>query len=128
MATKVKRDRDYRPVDAGTADLPGKTDTEIVEFWKRRFEMIAAIPAETARVGAITPQIREVSRLPEAERKRQTQARITAFAQLTGDQQQRVRAARRGAFDVDAALMEADEKLIAELARDVPGGNAYLQR
>ncbi|HUG56497.1 MAG TPA: hypothetical protein VMJ92_05400 [Candidatus Limnocylindrales bacterium] len=127
MATKVKRDRDYRPVDSGVAELVGKSESELVEFWKRRFEMLAAIPVESARVGALTPQIREVARQDDTERARLMKARLQAFAQLTGDQQGRIRAARRGAFEVDRELMSDDEKLIAELARDVPGGNAYLQ-
>lgn len=127
MATKAKLDRDYRPVDSGVAEVLGKSETELVEFWKRRFEMLAAIPVETARVGALTPQIREVSRLDDSGRRRLMTARLQAFTQLTGDQQGRIRAARRGAFVVDPELMEEDEKLLAELARDVPGGNAYLQ-
>lgn len=127
MATKVKRDRDYRPVDSGVAELAGKGESELVEFWKRRFEMLAAIPVESARVGALTPQIREVARQDDAERRRLTKARLQAFTQLTGDQQGRIRAARRGAFEVDRDLMTDDEKLISELARDVPGGGAYLQ-
>lgn len=127
MATKAKLDRDYRPVDSGVAELAGKSDAELVEFWKRRFEMLAAIPVESARVGALTPQIREVTRLSDGERRRVTTARLQAFAQLTGDQQGRIRAARRGAFTVDPEMMEGDERLIAELARDIPGGGAYLQ-
>jgi hypothetical protein len=87
-----------------------------VEFWKKRLELTAAIPSEIARVGAWTPQIRELTRIDNLEeRKRLTRARLIAFAQLPPDQRQLITAARRQAFDVDRGIMEADDKIVAEL-------------
>src|SRR4029078_12321806 len=57
MATKEER-----PVDAGLAALVGKSEQELIDFWKQRFTLIAAIPMDTARVGALTPQLRELVR------------------------------------------------------------------
>ncbi|HEX9266630.1 MAG TPA: hypothetical protein VF965_04005, partial [Candidatus Limnocylindria bacterium] len=69
--------KDDRPVDAGLAALVGKSEQELIDFWKQRFGLIAAIPIDTARVGALTPQLRELVRIQNREeRKRLTTARM----------------------------------------------------
>src|SRR5256885_17240347 len=81
--------KDTRPVDEGLAQLRGVDEKTAIEFWKKRFELTAAVPNDIARVGALTPQIRELTRMEDAEeRKRLTRARIIAFAQLTDDKRQ----------------------------------------
>lgn len=108
--------KDTRPVDVGLAALVGKSEGETVDFWKRRLTEIAQIPSEIARVGALTPQLRELSRVDDAgERRRLTRARVLAFAQLSGDQQQLIAAARAKAFSVDAGVMESDQKFVDEI-------------
>ena len=78
--------------------------------------MTAAVPNEIARVGALTPQLRELSRITNLdERKRLTRARLIAFAKLSAEQRQVIAAARRKAFDVDRAVLEADQQLVDEL-------------
>ena len=116
--------KDDRPIDVGLAALTGKDEATAVEWWKQRFGLIAAIPQDIARVGAITPQLRELSRLPLAERKRLTKARMTAFTQLPAEQQAPIMAARKAAFDVDRALLESDEAIVQELQSSVPGADA----
>lgn len=108
--------KDTRPVDVGLAALLGKSEGETVEFWKRRLVEIAQIPTEIARVGALTPQLRELSRVDSAdERRRLTRARILGFAQLSSDQQQLIAAARAKAWSVDPTLMDGDQKLVDEI-------------
>ena len=108
--------KDTRPVDVGLASLHGKDEAEAVEFWKHRLEQIAQIPSDVARVGALTPQLRELSRVDDlSERRRLTRARILAFAQLSGDQQRVLAAARQKAFGVDPGVMESDQKLVDEI-------------
>ena len=105
-----------RPVDVGLAGLHGKSEAEAVEWWKQRLALIAAIPSETARVGAVTPQLRELSRIVSAEeRRRLTRARLVAFAQLPPDQRQTLNAARMRAWDVDRGVLEADQLIVDEL-------------
>lgn len=116
--------KDDRPVDVGLAALAGKDEVSAVEWWKQRFGLIAAIPQEIARIGAITPQLRELSRLPLAERKRLTKARMTAFTQLPPEQQAPIMAARTAAFAVDRALLDSDEAIVQELISSVPGADA----
>ncbi|HEX4743863.1 MAG TPA: hypothetical protein VFW12_04250, partial [Candidatus Limnocylindria bacterium] len=71
---------DDRPVDVGLAALKGKDEPTLVEWWKTRFGMIAGIPQDIARVGALTPQLRELTRIAdEAERRKLTRARMIAF-------------------------------------------------
>lgn len=107
---------DDRPIDSGIVELKGKTEAELVEWWKERFALVAAIPVETARVGALTPQLRQLTRLGDAaERRRLTKARLIAFAQLPAEQRQIVAAARKLAWDVDRGLLEQDQKLVEEL-------------
>ncbi len=117
--------KDDRPVDVGLAALKGKDEATATEWWKERLGLIAAIPSDTARVGALTPQLRELSRLTPDERRRLTRARIAAFATLPGDQQAKITTARKTAYDVDRALLESDESLVEELRGSVPGGDVY---
>jgi hypothetical protein len=108
--------KDTRPVDEGLAALVGKSDGELVDWWKQRFNLIADIPSDTARVGALTPQLRELSRIGDLEeRKRLTRARMVAFPQLDADKRQKITDARTRAWDVDRAVLEADQKLVDEI-------------
>ena len=108
--------KDTRPVDVGLAALHGKSDNELVEWWKQRLDLIAQVPSDKARVGALTPQLRELSRIEsDEERKRLTRARIIAFSQLSPDKRQIITAARQQAWDVDHGVLEADQKLVDEL-------------
>jgi hypothetical protein len=108
--------KDTRPVDEGLAQLLGSDEKTAIEFWKKRFELTAAVPSEVARVGALTPQIRELTRVDNLEeRKRLTRARIIAFSQLPADQRQAVASARKKAFEVDPKILEDDQKLVDEI-------------
>jgi hypothetical protein len=118
--------KDERPIDAGLAALRGKSEQEAIDFWKRRFGMIAAIPVDSARVGALTPQLRELVRIPDREeRKRLTAARMKAFVQLPQDQQDRIMATRKAAFDVDRGVLEEDQRMVDELIPTIPEAKAY---
>src|SRR2546430_17738116 len=93
--------KDERPVDAGLAALVGKSEQELIDFWKQRFGLIAAIPVDTARVGALTPQLRQLVRIQNREeRKRLTAARMKAFVQLPSDPQERITKTRQGAHNI----------------------------
>jgi hypothetical protein len=108
--------KDTRHVDEGLAQLLGSDEKTAIEFWKKRFELTAAVPSEVARVGALTPQIRELTRVDDMEeRKRLTRARIIAFAQLPADQRQAVASARQKAYEVDRRILEEDQKLVDEI-------------
>src|SRR2546423_15001362 len=108
--------KDDRPGDAGLAALVGKSEQELIEFWKQRFGLIAAIPMDTARVGALTPQLRELVRIENREeRKRLTTARMKAFTQLPPDQQERISRTRKAAYDIDRAVLEEDQKMVDEI-------------
>ena len=108
--------KDERPVDAGLAALVGKSEPELIDFWKQRFGLIAAIPMDTARVGALTPQLRELVRIQNREeRKRLTTARMKAFTQLPADQQERISKTRKAAYDIDRAVLEEDQKMVDEI-------------
>ena len=116
MAGLFGSKKDTRPIDVGLASLIGSDENAAVEFWKKRLEMTAAVPNEIARVGALTPQMRELTRIGNLEeRKRLTKARLIAFAKLAPEQQQLLAAARRKAFEVDRPVLEADQKLVDEL-------------
>lgn len=116
MAGLFGSKKDTRHIDVGLASLVGSDEPTAIEFWKKRFEMTAAVPSEIARVGALTPQMRELTRIDNLEeRKRLTRARLIAFTKLAPEQKQLITAARRKAFDVDRAVMEADQKLVDEL-------------
>jgi hypothetical protein len=108
--------KDTRPIDVGLASLVGSDEATAIEFWKKRLELTAAVPNEIARVGALTPQMRELTRIDNVdERRRLTKARLIAFAKLPPEQRQLIAAARRKAFDVDRGVMDADQKLVEEL-------------
>ncbi len=108
--------KDDRPVDVGLAALLGKDEPSLIEWWKQRMGLIAAIPQDTARVGALTPQLRELTRISDmAERRKLTRARMVAFAQLPEDQKNVLRAARQRAWEVDRGVLETDQKLVDEL-------------
>jgi hypothetical protein len=108
--------KDTRPIDVGLASLVGSDEATAIEFWKKRLELTAAVPNEIARVGALTPQLRELTRIDNLdERRRLTRARLIAFTKLPPEQRQLIAAARRKAFDVDRGVLEADQKLVEEL-------------
>ena len=108
--------KDDRPIDVGLAALTGNDEAAAIAFWKKRFELIAAIPSDIARVGAMTPQLRELTRMQnEAERERLTRARIIAFAQLSSDVQQKIMASRKAAWDVDRSVLEKDQALVDKI-------------
>ena len=118
--------KDERPVDAGLAALVGKSEQELIDFWKQRFALIAAIPMDTARVGALTPQLRELVRIGNREeRKRLTTARMKAFAQLPGDQQERISKTRKAAYDIDRGVLEEDQKMVDEILPTLPEAKGY---
>ena len=108
--------KDDRPIDVGLATLTGADEATATAFWKKRMELIAAIPSEIARVGALTPQLRELTRVAnEVERERLTRARVVAFAQLTADSRQRVGAARAAAWKIDPEVMNKDQALVDKI-------------
>lgn len=116
---------DDRPIDVGLAALKGKDEPALIEWWKARFGMIAAIPQDIARVGALTPQLRELTRIADDDRRKLTRARMIAFSQLPAEQQRLLMEARTKAFEVDRAVLEKDQKLVDELA---PTLGADVQR
>jgi hypothetical protein len=121
--------KDDRPVDAGLAALRGKSEQEAIEFWKHRFGMIAAIPVDTARVGALTPQLRELVRIEDREeRKRLTAARMKAMLTLPPDVQDRILKTRQAAYNVDRGVLEEDQKLVDELVPTIPGAQSLQDR
>jgi hypothetical protein len=108
--------KDDRPIDVGLAALSGNDEVAAIAFWKKRFELIAAIPNEIARVGALTPQLRELTRMAsEPERERLTRARIVAFAQLSADTKQKIMDARKAAWNIDKAVLEKDQALVDKI-------------
>ena len=108
--------KDDRPIDVGLAALSGNDEAAALAFWKKRFELIAAIPSDIARVGALTPQLRELTRMTnEVERERLTRARILAFAQLPMDVRQRIVEARKAAWNVDKEVLEKDQALVDKI-------------
>jgi hypothetical protein len=130
MAGLFGSKKDTRPLDVGLASLVGSDENSAIEFWKKRLEMTAAVPNEIARVGALTPQMRELTRIDNLEeRKRLTRARLIAFTKMAPEQRQLIAAASRGAFDVDREVMEADQKLVDELlpTLDASVRSAYPQ-
>jgi hypothetical protein len=108
--------KDDRPIDTGLAALIGNDAMAAEAFWKKRFELIAAIPSDVARVGALTPQLRELTRITnDTERERLTRARIVAFAQLSADARQKIVEARKAAWNVDKAVLEKDQALVDKI-------------
>lgn len=116
-----------RAVDAGLAELKPGDDAAAVEWWKQRLSMTAAVPGEIARAGAWLPQLRQLSRLPEAERRRLTKARMQALLALPGDQRQRILAARTLAIASDPDLVKSDDALVQQLSGEVPGAAGLQQ-
>jgi hypothetical protein len=118
--------KDDRPIDAGLAALVGKSEQELIDFWKTRFGLISAIPIDTARVGAHTPQLRELVRIENREeRKRLTTARMKAFTQLSADQQVRITKTRQAAYSIDRGLLEEDQKMVDEILPTLPEAKGY---
>jgi hypothetical protein len=118
--------KDDRPIDAGLAALVGKSEQELIDFWKTRFGLISAIPIDTARVGALTPQLRELVRIENREeRKRLTTARMKAFTQLSADQQERITKTRQAAYSIDRGLLEEDQKMVDEILPTLPEAKGY---
>ena len=108
--------KDDRPIDVGLTALTGKDDAAVIEFWKKRFALIAAIPSEIARVGAMTPQLRELTRMTnEGERERLTRTRIVAFAQLAPDVRQKLSEARKAAWNADPEVLQKDQTLVDKI-------------
>ena len=108
--------KDDRPIDVGLAALNGNDEAAAIAFWKKRFDLIAAIPSDIARVGALTPQLRELTRMTnEAERERLTRARIVAFSQLSADVKQKIADARKAAWNVDKTVLEKDQALVDKI-------------
>jgi hypothetical protein len=108
--------KDDRPIDVGLAALIGSDEASAVAFWKKRFELIAAIPSDIARVGAMTPQLRELTRISnEAERERLTRARMVAFSQLPMDVRQRISEARKAAWNIDKDVLQKDQSLVEKI-------------
>ncbi|HEV2250316.1 MAG TPA: hypothetical protein VGT60_07410 [Candidatus Limnocylindria bacterium] len=108
--------KDDRPIDVGLAALAGNDASAALAFWKKRLELVAAIPNEIARVGALTPQLRELTRIEnEAERERLTRARVLAFAQLSADARQKLADARKAAWSVDRMVLEADQAMVDKI-------------
>ena len=118
--------KDDRPIDAGLAALLGKSEQELIDFWKQRFGLISAIPIDTARVGALTPQLRELVRIENREeRKRLTAARMKAFVQLPGDIQERISKTRQAAYSIDRGVLEEDQKMVDEILPTLPEVKNY---
>jgi hypothetical protein len=108
--------KDDRPIDVGLAALSGNDEAAAIAFWKKRFELIAAIPNDIARVGALTPQLRELTRMAsEPERERLTRARIVAFSQLSPDVRQKIVDARKAAWNIDKGVLEKDQALVDKI-------------
>ena len=123
--------KDTRHVDEGLAQLLGSDENTAIQFWKKRYELTAAVPSEVARVGALTPQLRELTRVSDMEeRRRLTRARVIAFEQLRPEQRQAMAAARRKAFVVDPAVLEDDQKVVDEILPTVEAKvrDAYPKR
>ncbi len=110
-----------RPVDSGVVAQKGGDDAAAVEWWKQRFALLASIPTDVARAGAIVPQFRQLAELPEAERRRLTRARMQAFLAAPLDQRQAVMAARKLANAIDPALLRSDDAVVQQLVPEVPG-------
>jgi hypothetical protein len=122
--------KDDRPIDVGLTALAGKDEATAIEFWTQRFTLTAAIPNDIARVGALTPQLRELSRLDDTERERLTKARLIAFAKLDPEQRQKMAEARKAAWNVDRAVLEKDQALVDKLlpTLDASVRSAYPSR
>ena len=112
-----------RPVDSGVATLKAKDDAALVDWWKQRVALIAGIPTDVARAGALLPQLRELSRLSDADRRRVTKARMTAVVAAPSDQRQKVFAALGLAMAIDPPLVKGDQEVVNALVPEVPGAS-----
>ena len=112
---------EQRAVDSAVVALRSQDDASAVDWWKRRFALLAAIPTDVARAGALVPQFRQLAELPEADRRRLTRARMQAFLQVPADQKQAVLAARQLANAIDPAVLASDDAVVQQLIPEVPG-------
>src|SRR5437762_8317013 len=112
-----------RPVDSGLAALKTADDAAAVDWWKKRFALLAAIPTDVARAGALVPQFRQLAELPEVERRRLTRARMQAFLQAPGDQRQAIMSARQLANMIDPKTLASDDTVVQQLVPEVPGAD-----
>ena len=110
-----------RPVDSGLIALRGTDDAAAIDWWKKRFALLAGIPTDIARAGALVPQFRQLAELPEADRKRLTRARMQAFLQTPEDQKQAIMSARKLASAIDPHLLSNDDAVVQQLIPEVPG-------
>jgi hypothetical protein len=112
---------EQRAVDEGIVQLAALDEAGTIEWWKKRFGLIAAVPTEIARAGALLPQMRQLSRLAETDRRRLTKARMQAFLSLPTDQRQRISAAKKLALASDPELVKSDDALVERLIPEIPG-------
>ena len=119
---------DDRPFDSGLANVRGKGDAEILEWMKQRLTLVAAVPTDVARAGAMLPMIREISHLPADERRKLTKLRLQAFQALSSDQQEKIVVARKLGNASDPQLLADDAAVIKDLKGEVPGADEIMQR
>ncbi|MDE3112666.1 MAG: hypothetical protein KGN00_11385 [Chloroflexota bacterium] len=110
-----------RPVDSGVWEIKGLDETAAAEWWKKRFALVASIPNDVARAGALLPQMRQLSRLLPADRRRLTKARMQAFLTLAADQRQRITSAKKVAMATDPELVKSDDAITSSLVSEIPG-------
>lgn len=117
-----------RAVDSGIAEAKAKDEAALVEWWKERFTKLANIPTEAARAGALLPQMRELSRLPEPERRRLTKARMQAFIATPADRRSLILSARKVADATDPMLVKSDDAVADGLVSEVPGAADFRKQ
>src|SRR5204862_7386238 len=107
-------------------ELVSKCEQVLIYCRKNSFGQIAAHPEDTARVGTMTPQLRELVRIQNREeRKRLTAARMKAFVQLPADQRERITKTREAAYNVDRGVLEEDQRMVDELLPTIPEARNY---
>ena len=114
-----------RPFDAGVAQARTKTDAELIEWWKQRVALLAGIPSDVARAGAVLPQLRELARLPEPDRRRLIKSRMQAVIAAPRDQAAKLFAAVGLANAMDPALVKSDQQIADQLAPEIPGAAEF---
>lgn len=119
---------DDRPFDSGLASAKGKSDAEMLEWMKQRLVLVAGVPTDVARAGAMLPMIREIAHLPAEERRRVTKIRLQAFQALSADQQEKLVTARKLGNASDPQLLADDAAVIRGLKGEVPGVDDIIQR
>lgn len=112
-----------RAVDSGIALVLSKDDPAALEWWKQRFALIAGVPTDVARAGALLPQMRQLARLSDADRRRLTKLRMQAFILLPSDQRQLILAARKLAYATDPDLLKSDDQVTESLKAEIPGAS-----